>query len=386
MSLPEFSAYPQSELSISPEAIDALRGRVSDPTTTTSYKPGPDYNKTVTVRLGIEGPAMYGLTDWKDNKEWSGITNHVLLSARYAVYFAQQMAQAGHSVNPQRVLDGMIVSHAGRRISDEAGWYYKAVDELIGKTERMRRRGLSNESLGMELVQDKVPQHVFDLVVALGHNVERFEVDPAIYNSWDFLISIYADHRTTQRYEALNTRMGDFLLGYFFDKDNITQEKRFEVYATLENLIERQKTFRLGQINTQEVTIDEADQIAESLGAQPDSPRLSRRELMRLILQDADTETMLIQAGIDPNSINEVSVPVPEWEDDFRMQYVKSASGDIISKLNERHKKLLESIEDPNTFNKRWEEELRNLLGVTWWSIYAEEIWLNYLQSGSKVV
>src|SRR3989344_9494379 len=144
MSLAEPLRVSPPEISISSDVIDALRGKVSDAVSTISHKPGPDYRKTVTVQLALEGPAMYGLTDWRDNKEWSGITNHVLLSARYAVYFAQRLAQAGYNVNPQRILDGMIDSHAGRRQWDEAGWYPDGLASLVGDEEAKRRRRVSN--------------------------------------------------------------------------------------------------------------------------------------------------------------------------------------------------------------------------------------------------
>lgn len=72
-------------------AVNTLRGIVSEPLRTISHKPGITEGKLVTVRLALEGPAMFGLTDWTDSKEWAGIFNHTILSARYAVHFAQQM-------------------------------------------------------------------------------------------------------------------------------------------------------------------------------------------------------------------------------------------------------------------------------------------------------
>lgn len=71
----------------------------------------------------------------------------------------------------------MIVSHAGRRQWDEAKWYPDIVEDARAKI------SITNETLGMQLIQGKIPSDAFDLVVALGHNVEGFEVNPSIYDS-----------------------------------------------------------------------------------------------------------------------------------------------------------------------------------------------------------
>ena len=353
------------EVEIDPRVVDALRGEISEPIQTISHK--PDHGgQLVKVRIAKEGPGLFGLTDWEDNKEWSGITNHVLLSARYAVYFAQKMRDAGFETNPQRILNGMIVSHPGRRQWDEAGWYPEAVEDAEAK------RSISNETLGMRLIQGKVPQDAFELVVALGHNVEGFSVDPAIYDSLDYQIAIYVDHRAAQKYEPLNTRMGDFLIGNFFKRDEVTPELKEHVYNAIGDLIERQKNYRLGKESSEGVTLDEADQIAEQLGASTRSERVIRRELMRLILQDADTEAALIKAGIDPDNINDETVPMPAWEDDFRLQYVKAAEAGIVERLfslnqwiaNEDIAGSIKTFVDFNTLE-------RDFPTNTWWGRYA---------------
>lgn len=335
------------ELRINPLVIEALRGEISDPIRTISHKPGSE-GEMVEVRLVKEGPGLFGLSDWRDSREWAGITSHVLLSARYAVYFAQRLANAGHDVNAQRILDGMIVSHPGRRQWDEAFWYPEAVKDAKAK------RSISNETLGMRLIQGKVPQEAFELVVALGHDVEGFSVDPAIYQSWDFKVAIYVDHRTGQSYESLNTRMGVFLLGNFFRKEDVTPQLREKVYKALGEMIERQKNFRLGKEGVEQVSLDEADQIAGELGANPNSERLSRSELMRLILQDADTEAGLIAAGIDPSNVNDETVPMPAWEDEFRKTYVLAARESIMEEV--------------------WMEILDLPSSDTWWFQYARKM------------
>ena len=360
----EFSRGPlSSELSINPEIIDALRGSISYPTETISHKPGLDFGKTVQVRLATEGPGMFGLTDMRDNREWSGIINHTLTTGLYAVHFAEELIRAGYAVDRQAILDGMIVSHAGRRQWDEAGWYPEGVSQLVGENEQKRRRGLSNETLGMQLIQGKVPDNAFKLVVALGHNVEGFSVDPAIYKSLDFLLTIYADHRTTQKYEPLNTRMGDLLLGNFFSTDQITPKKKMEVYTEFGKLIERQKAHHLGRPGVEEVSLDAAEQLAERLGASLTSVRVtSRREFMRLLLQDADTEALLIQSGIDPNKVDDTEVPMPRWEHEFRLSYVEAAKEDIAARMIQ-----LLTAHDESTF-------IQEFPLTTWWGKYARKI------------
>ena len=297
------------------EILEALCGEISEPIETVSNKLG-QIGERVTVRVAKAGPAMLGLADAIDNREWSGINNHIWLSARYATHFSQGLKAAGYDTNPDRVLNGMLDSHPGRRQWDEAGWYPQAAPDAAEKG------SISNETLGMRLIQGKIPQDAFELIVALGHNVEGFSVDPSIYESWDYKIAIYTDHRTAQNYGLLNERMGDFLLGNFFRREDITLQLREQVYAKLTEIIDRQK-------ETGAVSVEEADRIAEELGASADSARLTRKELMRLILQDADTEAALTQAGIDTDEVDDKTVPMPIWERYLRRLYINDAEEGI---------------------------------------------------------
>lgn len=313
------------------EIIDALRGEISEPVKTTSNKPG-QVGETVNIRLVKSGAGMLGLEDAQDNKEWSGILNHVLLSARYAAHFSKELKRRGIEANPDRVLNGMIVSHPGRRQWDEAGWYPEAVADSKGK------RSISNETLGMHIIDGKVSRDAFELVVALGHNVERFSVDPSIFDSLDFKIAIYVDHRTAQKYEPLNTRMGDFLLGNFYKREDITAELKEQVYGRMKKLIEEQKECRFRWIEP--LSVEDADEIAQKLGASEGSARLKRKELMRLILQDADTEAYLVSAGIDPDKVNDITVPAPRWERYLRRLYINDAEGEIFKWLEKAAPKV----------------------------------------------
>lgn len=351
------------------EIIDALRGEISEPVETTSNKPD-QVGEKVSVRLVKNGAGMLGLEDAVDNKDWSGILNHVLLSARYATHFSKELKQRGMEANPERVLNGMIVSHPGRRQWDEAGWYPEAVADSIGK------RSISNETLGMILIDGIVPQDAFELVVALGHNVEGFSVDPSIFDSLDFKIAIYVDHRTAQKYEPLNTRMGDFLLGNFYKREDITPELKEQVYGQMKSMIDKQKECRFSAVEP--LSVEEADKIAEDLGASEGSSRLKRKELMRLILQDADTEAYLISAGIDPDNINDKTAPAPRWERYLRRLYINDAEEGIFEKVKESVQKdidydqFLANSERPNFsfLDKAFPED-------SWWGSLVREVCKN---------
>jgi hypothetical protein len=356
---------PSPEIAPTPGIVDVLRGTVSEPVKTISNKPG-QIGQEVEVRLAVDGPGMFGLTDFKDSREWSGIFNHILLSARYADYFAQGLESSGVPVDRQALMDTMIVSHPGRRQWDEAGWYGQAVADRVGPDERWLRANMTNEVLGLRLILDKVPGKVLNLVAALGHGVSGFNLDPVVLDSLEYKLAIYADHRTSQKYEPLHTRMGDFLINnFFYFRQLESQEKKNEVHRTIESIIQSQVRNRLrgnGSLRLQDV-----DSMVANIGASPISDRLSRVELMRLILEDADTEAMLIKSGLDPDDVEEPEVPMPEWEDDLRRQYVEAAEASI---------KDAWGTEGADQFQILGRVALRNehFPENTWWGQYARKL------------
>lgn len=331
-----------SELAPDARAVEVLKGKVSEPQWTLSHKPGNTCGQRVEVFVVEEGAGLNGLSDMKDNKEWYTINNHTLLTTRGAAYLSLRMNPQG---DVQRVLDGMIVSHAGRRQWDEAGWYPDIVDNPEQK------RAISNETLGMQIIQGKVSQEAFALVVALGHGVEGFSVDPSIYNSLDFRLAIYVDHRTSQIYESLYKRMGDFLLGNFYTRDQINDELKNKVYITMQEIIEKRKAHHLGESDT-DMSVDLADSLVAELGASTGSTRLPREELMRLVLNDADTEADLIEAGVDPDELYDI--PMPKWEDDYRMDYVRYAGEEIERRIDEIKSSGVDSSLDQEFPSEGW--------------------------------
>lgn len=307
------------------DILEALGGKISDPIETISNKPG-EFGKQVSVRIATEGPGMIGLTDAEDNESWFGILNHCLLSARYGVYFSRLMQKAGYITSPDRILNATIVSHTGRRQWEEALWYPDAIDDSQSK------RSISNETLGMGLIESRVPRDIFDLVAALGYlSYGTYLSDPSTFDSWDYKIAVYVDHRTTQEYQTLNRRLGDFLITNFYQKETVTDELRARVYQTMASIINRQKSFRLGVVGTEEISLEEADRLFEDLGANSDSLRLKRLDLMRLVLQDAETEAALIRAGINPDIISDQIVPAKRWERYLKRLYINDAEEEILN-------------------------------------------------------
>lgn len=360
------------ELSPRPGVVDALRGTISEPRTTVSHRRGQE-NQEVRVRLVTEGSGQFGLTDMKDNKEWSGIFNHSVLSARYSVHFAEQLSAAAdredvaipesHKPNRQTILDGMIVSHAGRRTSDEALWYPEAVEDGENK------RSVSNETLGLQLIQEKVPGDALQLVTALAHNPEGFSVDPTVKEGWNYRITSYVDHRTTDHWQPFHERMGDFLVNNFFDKNAVSDEKRKSIQSELKRLIEHKKDVVLGE-KSRDITIDEADHFAEILGAKAKSPRLTRKDFMSLVLFDAETEALLQHAGIDTENITDETVPMRQWEKDLRREYVGGAKREIRSRLQ---KLLLQHLQGNTGAIATLDEEFPQ---DTWWGKTAREVFV----------
>jgi hypothetical protein len=363
-----------NELTPTPGVVDALRGSISDLVVTRSRKRGEE-GQMVTVRLVEEGSGQFGLTDRADNREWSGIFNHSILTARYSVHLAHRLLlaeqegriQLEDSTRPdtQTILDAMVVSHAGRRSWDEANWYPDAVPDAQARNER------SNETQGLQIIEGQVPTDVFQVVAALAHNLTEYEVDPNVLESLTHKISHYVDHRTTQRYQPLHTRMAEFLELNFFDRGTVDAEKREELRNGIKEVIDKRKQYKLGE-SSEDITLDDADALAEQLGAKAVSPRLDRKQLMSLILDDADMESMFLTAGINPDDINETTVPMPAWERKIRYDYVNAARDDIVGRLRQLKTEASTSNDQGVTALRQVAEEFPL---TTWWGQTAAQIY-----------
>ncbi|HSA83883.1 MAG TPA: hypothetical protein VLF20_03275 [Patescibacteria group bacterium] len=305
-----------SERSLAPHSLNALRGKVIPVEGTPAS-------------VVIDGSGMFGLTNWADNKKWSGIFHHSLLTGRIAEYLSQQMLERGFQTNPQRIINTMVFSHAGRRAWEDARDFPETINAVIGQGTAQDQTRVTNEVLGLRIIKDKVPPDEFNLVAALAHDNTEVKVDPAIYESLDYRLTSYVDHRTTHVFQPLHTRMAGFLIANYFDGGKVPAEKQTEIEETILALINQKKQFLTGN-STTDISSDDANTILGYLGAHDSSARLTdRRHLADLILQDAETEAQLEQAGIDLHTINAHIPPMPTWEDQARKEYVLAAQEDL---------------------------------------------------------
>lgn len=311
-----------------PEIINVLRGKISKPMPTVSHKPGPEAGQLVTVRIALEGSGMYGLSDYADNRLWWGISRgHQGNFTALAGYYGMKMQQAGYKVDLQAILNTGNVSHGGRRPWEEACYYPDiAPDAAI-------RSSMANETLGLRLIKNKVPDDVFMLAASLAYS-DEFPVGEEVFNSLEHRLLDLADHQTTQNFAPLYLRMGDFLSGNFFE-GLTTSELRKPVSVTLGDIIKRQRDFCLGTPGSKKVTLDEADDIMLSLGAKPNSSRSTLRLQLANYLKDAETQAVLLGAGVDPDKITDGIVKVPEWEHRLRFGYVEFAKGSLIEAVGQ---------------------------------------------------
>lgn len=221
----------------------------------------------------------------------------------------------------------MIVSHLGRRQWDEAIWYPEAAPDAQAK------RAMTNETLGLHLIQGKVPDNIFQFVAALGLS-DEFPVGEEVYSSWEYRLSIIADHRTSDRYLPLHIRMGDFIWVNFFNKNQVEPATRGQVHNSLSEFFQRQRNYHLGVTGGRDVTVDEIAEEMQNLGASPTSARSTLSLQLENLLKDVGTEAELIMAGIDPDEVNEETVPMPKWEEDLRRQYVTAAEESIVGRIH----------------------------------------------------
>lgn len=342
-----------SEITIHPELVDLLRGTISEHITTISHKPRFE-GQEVTIRLVTEGSGQFGLTDLADNKEWAGIFNHAVLTARYTSYLAQHMKEKGLDTHPDLLANALVISHAGRRTWDEARWYPDAAQDSEAK------RSVSSETLGLRILHGKIPDNIFNLIAALGHNITEFSVNPSIYDSWDYKLAVYIDHRTSQIYEPLHTRMGDFLINNFLHRQSFD---RNQIYETVFDIISKRKN--------EGISVDDADAMISNLVPSINSDRLSRKRLIELILQDADTEKALEAQGISPDELAE-QAHMPEWENSIRKEYVAATKDEIIQRIESHIHDIVQS--GRRNFDNLYEEFPAN----SWWGQYALDLWREY--------
>ncbi len=201
--------------------LETLRGEISEPKTTFSNQPATR-GKKVTVRTVLEGVGMAGLKDRDDNKEWSGIFNHIITTARVATYLSQKLARSGVNVDPQLVLDAVLVSHAGRRQWDEACWYPDIASDADQKQET------GNQSLSVSILKDAdIPEKIVDVVKA--HDIPKYPLDKV--DAWEKKVALYADFRVAQNLMSLSQRFEDFKKLVADGRWSEEQRKQIEIWG-----------------------------------------------------------------------------------------------------------------------------------------------------------
>src|SRR5260221_10694802 len=187
-------AYPHAV------TLEALRGVVSAPIEVISKKPDSK-GQVVKVSLVKEGSGMIGLRNATDNQEWSGIFNHILKTARVATYLGELLRKTGEKVDPDCILNTILVSHAGRRQYDEATWYPSVVPDAAQKVEA----GDTVITLGL-LSHAHIPPVIIEGVKAhgIGATYPVGQMD-----TWETILPAYADFRVSQHVMSLQERFDD---------------------------------------------------------------------------------------------------------------------------------------------------------------------------------
>jgi hypothetical protein len=182
------------------KTLEALEGEISIPVETVSQKPG-HIGEKVQVSLVKEGAGMAGLKEAEDNKEWSGIFNHLVKTARVATFLAQELQKKEENVNPNLILNTVLISHAGRRQWDEANWYPDAVKDAEEKSK------LGDQPLATPVLEKAgISDEILDIVESHGigtlYPIEKM-------NTWEKKLSLYSDFRVSQNIMSLDQRFDD---------------------------------------------------------------------------------------------------------------------------------------------------------------------------------
>lgn len=255
------------------KTLEALRGKISEPKRVASQRPGAQ-GQEVTVRVVEEGAGMVGLEDREDNKEWSGIFNHLVKTARIATFLAEELKKRGEGVNLQLVLNSILVSHSGRRAWDEAKWYPDVVDnpqeKAVPMGDHLLARKILKEARFSGEIMDVVDAHAIGTL----YPIERMD-------TWEKKIALYTDMRVSQNVMSLEERIRD-------------HAERAEVSGR--------------------VTQEQLDGIAD---------------LVRKIERE-----IFLRISISPDDITDDFPPQPRWEKYMRRLYVSDAEKGIFNRIS----------------------------------------------------
>lgn len=344
-------------------ALKNLEGKIKKHQGVLSYRGRPNDIRPVDVSLVVEGSGMVGLKDSADNKEWAGIFNHVMRMTGFSVYIATELVRKGIKINRELLINGGLNSHTQRRAWDEANWYPGV------NPQRIDPQVITNEHMGVIYLRGKgVSKEVVSLVEALDRTSES-----DVRNTWEYRIAAYADHRTSQKIESLKKRMGDFFLSGY--ARGCSDEEKLQIRSMLEQMIDETKKsvrFRFpnhgnhlsfNNIDQQSINVWKQALRQKFPGLLETNRGISLESFLGLVMEDAETEVLLEQLGLSPESWTEESVPMSRWERYIRRLYINDAEKDIFA--------WIKRIKEPN----QWRTIDRNLSHPIWKTFPRESWW-----------
>ncbi len=303
---------PPHDRSIFGDVLRVMQGSVSDPEEVASYK-NPNEPTPTTVRLVQEGSGLIGLENVEDNKEWSGLFNHVLLTARVASYLGRELQKAGVPVDVNLLKAAILSSHSGRRMWDESNWYKEAVPDYETK------QGKTDTDLALDLLRSAhLPDELIETVEAhaIGKPYPYEKMD-----SWEKKLALYADFRVSQAVTGLDERFDDL-------QARAVPSGRFT-----------------------QTWVDNTRDWA----------------------QGVEAEVFSKLPHIKPESITNEYPPMPVWEGYLRRLYVQDAEAGIFNKISEFEAEINRATtpEDKVRANLRMETEFPE---NTWWGGYVRDL------------
>ncbi len=247
--------------------LKVLKGTVIGPVETLSEKPTTK-GQTVSVYLASEGSGMVGLEDAGDNREWAGILNHILKTARIATFLSEELKESGEEVDTGTLLNTILVSHSGRRQYDEATWY-PAVVQDSGAKKQAGDTQIALELLEKAGVLPTIIENVRAHGVGTTYPISQMD-------TWEKKLALYADFRVSQGVMPLAERFED-LAKRAVPAGRLTQEQ-LDAIRKFEEGVEKEIFEKLTSsgLNPEDLTDD-----------YPPMPRWERY-LRRLYIHDAE--------------------------------------------------------------------------------------------------
>lgn len=257
---------------------------------------------------------MAGLKEREDNKEWSGIFNHLVKTARVATFLAQELRKKGENVSQNLILNTVLISHAGRRQWDEANWYPDAVENAQEKA------AMGDQPLATPVLEKAgIPKDVMEIVeahaVGTQYPIERMD-------TWEKKLALYADFRVSQNLMSLRDRFDD-LAKRAVPAGRLTQEQLDAIEAW---------AFKTEQ-------------------------------------------EIFSKLSIKPENITDEYHPQSRWERYIRRLYVNDAEDGIFQRLDELYDQLNQAEGDGSLLPPIIEKFKTDFPENTWWGKYVRELY-----------